>query len=251
MTRAVFLTTSLIIFGLFLLAGGCEKEKIVESTEYIHDIEYVQLPGDTVYQIDSVYNNDSTTIYITDTVFQIDSVFGSDSVTIYITDTLLTFDTIVQVNNIYDTVLVHDTVEIVQHHYDTTIVVDTVLTVQCNPNECMAVAALQYYTDPLVLEFVSAEFGLSEGWIYYLSAYQLQLSQASSSIYDIAGYIDYWTPDWSGFYGLEFYWRVVYTGGDPADPRNWQMTEPATASAGHEPGLKLTPETARSRGALR
>ena len=33
----------LLVLVLFLAFSGCEKEKIVESTEYIHDIEYLEL----------------------------------------------------------------------------------------------------------------------------------------------------------------------------------------------------------------
>ena len=47
MIRSAVLITALIILAMILALPGCEKEKIVESTEYIHDIEYVELPADT------------------------------------------------------------------------------------------------------------------------------------------------------------------------------------------------------------
>jgi hypothetical protein len=191
----------LSVIVAFLIMGGCEKEKIVESTEYVHDIEYVQLPPDTVVKIDTVFISDSVTVHTTDTLF------------------------------LYDTV--------VQHDYDTTFVTDTVLVSQCDPNEYLAVAALHYYSDPLVLDYIDQQFGYNDGWIFYLSSFQLDLTRQSSDVYDIYGYIDYWTPDWSGFYPLEFYWRLTYTDGDPADPRNWELNEPPTAAPGYQPGLKL------------
>lgn len=219
MKRTVVIVASLTVVALILLVAACEKEKIVESTEYVHDVEYVELPPDTVYRADTI--------------------FSQDSITVHTTDTVRLFDTVVQVNNVYDTVLVHDTVVTVQHHYDTTVVTDTVLTIQCDPNEYLAVAALQYYCDPLVIDIVNQEFGLSDGWIFYLSTFQIDLTQQSSGVYDIYGYIDYWTPDWEGFYPLEYYWRLTYTGGDPANPNNWQMSDPAAAPTGHQPGVRF------------
>ncbi|UCD94547.1 MAG: hypothetical protein JSU69_00405 [Candidatus Zixiibacteriota bacterium] len=213
MVRIFIAGIILSVIIAFLIIGGCEKEKIVESTEYVHDIVYVELPPDTVIKIDTVFIGDSVTIYATDTIFL--------------------FDTVVQVEYVYDTVT------IVQHHYDTTVVTDTVLMSQCDPNEYLAIAALHYYSDPLVLEYIDQQFGYNDGWIFYLSSFQLDMTRQSSDIYDIYGYIDYWTPDWSGFYPLEFYWRLTYTDGDPADPRNWQISEPPAPAPGHQAGIKL------------
>jgi hypothetical protein len=210
---------------VFLAVAGCEKEKIVESTEYIHDIEYIELPPDTVLQVDTVFVSDSTTIYSTDTIFL--------------------FDTVVQIEQIYDTLYIHDTVTTIQYYYDTTFIVDTITLTQCAPNEYLALTAMQYYCDPLVIDFVNAEFGLTEGWILYLSAFQLDVTQLSSDIYDIYGYIDYWTIDWSGYYPLEFYWRITYVSGDPADPTNWQLSDPPSVAPGHQPGIRLIQESLR------
>jgi hypothetical protein len=196
----------LLILGGILAVGGCDKEKIVESTEYIHNTEYIELPPDTVFQVDTIFINDSTTIHTTDTVFQI--------------------DTVVQVNNVYDTV--------------TITVTDTVLMNQCEPNEHLAFAALQHYSDPLVFEFIYNEFAIEGGWVFYLSEYQLDMTKQSTSVYDIYGYIDYWMTDWSGYYPLEFLWRMTYTGGDPADANNWQMSDPPGAAPGHQPGIRMT-----------
>lgn len=141
-------------------------------------------------------------------------------------------DTVVVVN----TVTVHDTVR----------VIDTVQTVRCDPNELLAMGAMEFHTDPLVLDFINQEFGINDGWVFYLSTFQVDLVQASPAIYDIYGFIDYWTPDWSAYYPLEFYWRLSYTGGDPANPNNWQQTDPPAAVAGRAPGIGLVPENARS-----
>lgn len=209
MKKVIILSVIITVSYLLFFAAGCEKEKIVESTEYIHDIEYVESPPDTVYRVDSV--------------------FSSDTVTIHTTDTVIVFDTVVQVEYIHD----------------------TVLTYQCDPNEYLAIAALQYYTDPLVIELVNQEYGYDDGWVFYLSSFQLDLNPVSSDVYDIYGYIDYWTPDWSGFYPLEFYWRLTYTGGDPADLNNWQLSEPISAAADRRPGVRLKPDAAAGQRSIR
>jgi len=217
-------TRFIIIMALtlvFLTAAGCDKEKIVISIEYVHDIEYVELPGDTLLQIDTV--------------------FVGDSVIINATDTVVIRDTVVQTTTIHDTTVLYDTVVTQTHHYDTTYMVDTVQVTQCSPNEYLAFAALQYYSDPLVIDFINQEFGLNDGWVLYLSAFQVDLTEASTGVYDIYGYIDYWTPDWSAYYPIEFYWRISYSGGDPGDPSNWVLEEPAAASSGAQPGLTLAP----------
>jgi len=235
----------LLVMVLFLAFSGCEKERIVESTEYIHDIEYLELPPETVYNVDTLVINDSTIVNSTDTVLVYDTVIQTNYV----------YDTIIQTNYVYDTVVqtnyIHDTVTVIQNHYDTVEVIDTVTLAQCTPNEYLAIAALQYYSDPLVLEFINQEFGINEGWIYYLSTYQLALTKQSDEVYDIYGYIDFWMSDWSGYYPLEYYWRLIHTGGDPADPSNWEMAEPPAAAGPFNPGLKLSNETRESSPALR
>lgn len=222
MKRLVFVAIILVVGSLLALVTGCDKERIIESTEILHEIEYIELPPDTVYQIDTVTTNDSITIYITDTV------------TVH--------DTVIQIQQVFDTITVHDTVVTIQYQYDTTIVTDTILTVRCDPNKQFAVAALHYHSDPLVILFINAQFGYTDGWILYLSSLQLNLAERSPNVYDIAGYIDFWAPDWSGYYPLEFYWRMVFNGGDPADPLNWQIMEPSGSPAGFQPGLSLTPK---------
>jgi hypothetical protein len=219
MARFYIIVTLLLAISVFLLGAGCEKEKIVETTEYIHDIEYVELPSDTVYQVDSI--------------------FIDDSIIVNLTDTIHVHDTIFQDKYVYDTIAVHDTVTTIEYLYDTTVVTDTVMMSQCEPNEHLAIAALQYYSDDLVIEYIYQEFGYNDGWVFYLSSFQLGLEQQSSDVYDIYGFIDYWTSDWSGYYPLEFYWRLTHTGGDPANPENWEMTDPPSFKADYQPGLRL------------
>jgi hypothetical protein len=219
------LASSLLLFAVLLPIAGCDHEKIVESTEYIRETEY--LPGDTVRIVDTVYSNDSTSVTIIDTVMII--------------------DTVVQQIHTYDTIRVHDTVVTVQNHYDTTVVTDTVLTIQCAPSESFAVTAMQYYADAEVLAYINSEFAITDGWVFYLSTFQLDLTRQNQNVYDMYGYIDYWTPDWSGFYALEFYWELTYTGGDPADPANWVMSEPPAAGPAHQtPGIRVIPQETRS-----
>jgi hypothetical protein len=225
MARIFIFGALLLTISVFLALAGCEKEKIVESTEYIHEIEYIEVPADTVFQVD--------------TVLQIDTVYNADSVTITNTDTIMIFDTVIQVDYVYDTVLVHDTVTTVQYIYDTTFVTDTVMVSQSSPNPLLAFGALQYHTDPLVIGVVTQDLGYTDGWIFYLSAYQAGWNFESESIYDIYGFIDYWSPDWNDFLALEFYWRMTYISGDPSDPTNWEISDPPGMSAGHQPGLNV------------
>ncbi len=208
MGRPLALIGTATVLGLLLviasiILSGCDKERIVESTEYIHDIEYVQLPPDTIIQRDTLYESDSVVVYRVDTV--------------------------------RTTIYVHDTVVTIRNYYDTVQIVDTVL--QSSPNELLAVAAMQYHTDPAVLEFINQEFGVTDGWVLYSSAFQMDIAQRSATVWDMAGYIDYWTPDWSAYYPIDFAWRVTYKGGDPANPVNWQLSDPPAAVSGHAPGL--------------
>ena len=212
------------------LVLGCSKEKTVTSTEYVHDIEYVETPPDTVFRMDTVVTHDSVLVYAVDTVVQFDTTIQT------------VVDTVIQVHNVIDTVVT------VEQHYDTVTITDTVLTAQCTPNEHFAFAALQHYTDPLVIELVYEEFGLTDGWVLYLSEFQSDVTVQSSNVYDIYGVIDYWTTDWSAYYPLEYYWRVSFLGGDPANVENWELTEPpSSASAGSQPGLRILEDAVRAR----
>jgi hypothetical protein len=141
-----------------------------------------------------------------------------------------------------DTIYVRDTTVTIQIQYDTVYVTDTVGgsgTGLGSPNKFLAVTALQFHNDPLVIDFINQEFGYTDGWIFYLSTYQLQLIKQSDQVYDIGGYIDYWAPDWSGYYPLEFVWRMTHTGGDPADPLTWTISEPPAAVGEKNPGMRL------------
>ncbi len=223
MPRRLVTGIILLFAAIAFVVASCDKERIVESTERTHDTEYVQLPPDTVLLTDTIYINDSVMVNHTDTV----------TVTVHTTDTL------------YQTNYVYDTVVTVQNHYDTTVVVDTVQTLQCNPNELLAVQAMEYHSDPQVIDFINQQFGYNDGWVFYLSTFQLDLTAQSSTVYDMYGYIDYWVPDWSAYYPLEFYWRMTFTGGDPADPDNWQIAEPPAAVSGHQPGVRIMPQNER------
>lgn len=203
-----------------LAVVACDKERIVESTEYVKDIEYVEADPDTVWLTDTLLVGDTSSVHSIDTV--------------------MIHDTVVQTNTVYDTV------ETMVHHYDTTVInsVDTVTQMQCNPNEDFAISAMQFYGDSEVLAFINAEFGIADGWVFYLSSFQVDLAESGSGQYDIYGYIDYWTPEWDNFYALEFYWRLNYNGGDPSNPVNWTMTD-APASTGKTPGVTLSPDVNR------
>jgi len=159
MKKSIFMI--IIAAGLLLLAvlAGCDKEKIVESTEYIETTEYVQLPPDTVTIVDTVFSSDSVDIHSTDTVTVTDTVYQTNYVHDTVTNTEYVYDTITTTEYVYDTV--------VQTSYA--------------PNEFTAFGALQYYTDPLVFEFINSEFGLSDGYIFYISAFQMETTQLSAN----------------------------------------------------------------------
>jgi len=203
--RIIATTILMILILSLLLLSGCEKEKIVNTTETIREIEYVDVPGGTVVRVDTVFVNGQ----------------GADTVTVYDT----TFQTTT----------------------DTVFVTDTVGSSSCSPVEQFAFAAMQYQTDPQVIEMVNAEFGLTEGWIYYLSEFQSDITVVSAGTFEIYGYIDFWTTDWSGYFPIEYLWRMTYTSGDPADPNSWQMSEPAGPVSGHPPGLHLVKDANRAR----
>ena len=265
MRRNTSLIFIIVIFLLIWAVSGCDKERIVESTEYIQEIEYIYMPPDTIVQTDTVFNSDTSTVYITDTAFVFDTVIqvhnNFDTVNIYIYDTVSTvhnnydttyiIDTVSTVHNHYDTTYIIDTIVQVVNNYDTLIIIDTIQTVQCTPNEHTAIGALEYYSDPIVIDAINAEYGYTDGWIFYLSTYQIEITKQSDNVYDIYGYIDYWTPDWSGFLSFEYFWRLTYTGGDPAIPTNWQFSEPPSAVADHEPGLNLIKNPDRPQTNLR
>lgn len=227
MKRLVLLGSVLVTFSLLLIASGCNKEKIVENTEYVHDIEYIQLPPDTIIHFDTVVVD--------------------DSVTVNHTDTIILLDTVIQVHQVYDTVVVnhtvtvHDTVTTVRYHYDTVELVDTVTVQQAN--QYVAFSAMEAYVNTAVIEFINSEFGYTDGWIFYLTVHQCDVTRQSATVYDFYGYIDYWTPDWSGYYPLEFGYRMTFTGGDPTNPANWDMSEaPTTTSSKHPGGIRVVPE---------
>jgi hypothetical protein len=266
MIRKLAVGILISVISFILIISSCEKEKIVESTEYIHEIEYIELAPDTVFRVDTVFSGDSIiinntdTILVFDTVMQVNHVY--DTVTVLDTiisnqhhyDTTIVIDTVLQVSEIHDTTYIfdtvitvqhhYDTVTTVQHHYDTTIMVDTVQITDFSPNEHLAFAALQYYSDDIVFDVISTELGIDGGWVFYLSGFQHDLAEPSSGVYDIYGFIDYWTPDWADFYPFEYYWRMIYIGGDPADPQNWDITEPPVNVSGFKRGI--TPTTERT-----
>lgn len=206
-----------------LVIAGCDKERIVTSTEYIERVEYVESPPDTILLVDTLLVGDTVIVRVSDTVLQ--------------------YDTIVQT--------IHDTIVLIEQHYDTITITDTIANSQGLPNEHLAFAALQYYSNPLVIAYINLQFGYTGGWVFYLSEFQVDLNSGSSGVYDIYGYIDYWTPNWVAYYFLDFWWRLSYTGGDPSDMENWQMSEPPPTASGRPPGLRINQDRMQTIPALR
>lgn len=231
--KPFFFLVSVTIFAILIGTYGCSKERIVESTEYIHDTKYIELPPDTVMIFDTVFTLDSVTIERVDTLVVTNI------------DTVLITDTVIQIEQIYDTVVVYDTTISYLTIYDTTVIVDTIQSAIFDPNESTAFAALQKHSDPLVMIFINVELGLTDGWIYYLSILQSSITERSVGVYDIAGYVDFWALDWSGYYPLEYFWEIRYNGGDPANAANWTLGEPAYGSPGQTPGISRSAESGK------
>lgn len=233
MTRRIIIGTVLLILAAFLWIAGCDKERIVNSKEYIYETKYVELPPDTINHTDTVFSNDSVIIYRTDTI--------------RVTDV----DTIVRTNTVHDTVrittVVHDTIRTVQTYWDTLVVHDTIVRNQCAPNVTFAIAAMEAKTNPMVYEFIAGELGLNGGFIFYQTDSEMEVLQVSSTTWDIYSYVDYWAPDWSGYYPLEVYWRLTFSSGDPSNPNNWQMADPPTAVAGNASGISKVTRTTTVR----
>lgn len=227
-----FLPFAILLLSM-LIFYGCDKEKIVTTTETVSETEYITLPPDTVIVRDTV--NQTNTVY--DTVIIVDTVNQSSTTT----------DTVVITQNNYDTVTVVNTVTVTDTVTTTVTVTDTVTQIDLSPNPYYAYSALQYQTNPGVLQFINTEFGLSDGWIFYLTSFQNDIVDQTNGVYDFYGFIDYWTPDWSSYYPLEYYWRVTYTGGDPSNPENWALTDPPAAVSGNQGGIKLKTDRSQSQ----
>ncbi len=223
---------------------GCDKERIVTTTETVHETEYIELPQDTILMTDSFFVNTTDTFQLisTDTFFvnttDTFQLISTDTVTINTTDTMTIYDTL------HITHILIDTVEMYQTLYDTVMVTVTDTVVQDNQtaDEYYAYTALQFHTDPAVLQFINSEFGIAEGWIFYLSTFQNTVANPSAGVYDFTGFIDYWVPDWSSYYPLEYAWRVSFNGGDPSNPSNWSLSDPPGVVSGQDAGISLVKE---------
>jgi hypothetical protein len=101
-------------------------------------------------------------------------------------------------------------------------------------------------SDPLILAFLMQEVGENDGWVFHLSPSQMEITQISSSVWDIHSVVDYWAADWSGYYQIEMYWRVSSTGGDASDPDNWTLTDPPSAQR-FRPGINPTEKSAAAQ----
>jgi hypothetical protein len=215
------LAIGVVLSALLVMNLGisCTKEKTITSTEYVHEIKYVESPADTVFVLDTVYSLDSVQVPILDTVV------------------------------LMDTIIVHTTVHdtVISNHYDTVVIVDTIVQPQFAPSAVMAIMAMEIQTDPLVLEFVQQELGQSDGWIFYLTPQQMYLKQISAKVYDIGAYVDYYAADFSGHFPLEVGWRMTYISGDPAIASNWQMSEPPTGATSYSPGINLSAKATQGR----
>ncbi len=236
----------LFLMILALAFVSCENKERITETEYVHDIQYIESPPDTVLRID--------TLFTADTLILIDTVFTGGGDTIVQYDTVLrvdtvynsSVDTVTVTQVIHDTTRIYDTINVVNTVYDTVFSVDTVLQQANAPYVQFAFAALQYQADPAVIDFINSEFGYDDGWVYYLSIAMSDISSPSTGVFDFYGYIDYWSPDFSGYYPLEYYWRITLVGDNPADPDDWQISDPPSAPK-KNPGVSLSPDASIRR----
>jgi hypothetical protein len=229
--RSKILLSSFAVLTVVLLLFGCNnKERIVESTQYVHDI---------------TYQTDTINVYHTDTVFR-----GNDTVRVYSHDTVRVTDTARIHDTVRVTVTVHDTVTTIKNHYDTLTVTvtvhDTIVKPQWIPTQQAAIVAMQVQTDPQVLQFANEQFGETSGWVFYNSPAQMTVTKVSTGVYDIGAYVDYWTTDFAGYYPLEVAWRMTYKSGDPSIATNWTMADPP-AVQGMKPGISIPLGTAPAR----
>ncbi len=222
MRSNTWLFSGLAFLALILFFWGCDKEKIVQTTEYVHDTKYIEMPPDTVRMIDTIFSSDTSYINHRDTIFLLDTIYQNSVI----------YDTI------RITTIIHDTVLVYRDRYDTVVIIDTFLQTQYLPSSPLAVAAMEFHTDPLVLDFVSQEYGWGDGYIFYITPSQMEITHPSANVYDIYGYLEYYSSDWANYVPIEFYWRVTYRSGDPSNPSNWQMSDPPSAISVHQPGLK-------------
>jgi hypothetical protein len=116
------------------------------------------------------------------------------------------------------------------------VVHDTVYTAQCTASQQLAVDAMISQADPLILEFLLQEVGENDGWVFHLSPSQMDISQVSSTVWDIYSLVDYWAADFSGYYQIEMLWRLTFDGGDASNPNNWTLSDNA-AAAPFKPGI--------------
>lgn len=228
MRRAILIGLILLLSLAAFLVASCTREKTLQSTEYVHDIKYVDSPPDTIIRWDTILRADTVKVASKDTVRIVDTVHTTNVVYDTIRVTQLVHDTV------RVTVTVHDTVVTVKTHYDTVTVIDTVLKTQTTPNATLAISAMEYQTDPLVYSYVAQNVGDTGGWVFYLSPAQMAVTTVSSGTYDILSYVDYYAADFSGDFPMYVKWRMTYQSGDPTNPNNWQMSNPPGAVS---PGL--------------
>ena len=152
---------------------GCDKERIVESSEVVKDTQYIELPPDTIFVVDTVFNTDSSTTIVHDTVYQVTNHY--DTVYVNHTDTvnISSVDTVTVTNTITDTVTIAETI------------VDTVQIQQNAPSQSLAFAALTYYSNSLVIDFINQTYGIGEGYMLYLNEFQSDISHPSANVWDI------------------------------------------------------------------
>ena len=97
--------TLLFLLSTLLFVAGCDKEKIIQSTEIIRETV-----TDTLYQVDSVFVEDTTIIYSVDTI--INTVYDTVFNTVY--DTVMQAVVAADVHSAFTAMQAHSDVKVLE-----------------------------------------------------------------------------------------------------------------------------------------
>ncbi|MBD3332860.1 hypothetical protein GF356_08415 [candidate division GN15 bacterium] len=227
------------LVALTLTAGltiiGCDKERIVESSEKVQEIVEVTdtvFVRDTIYRVDSINTVDTITQYVgeTDTIVYHDTTWRYDTTwrfdTTYITetDTVVIVDTVVMVGGSddtvyvdtsavqYDTIMIYDTTTITDTitQLDTIMQVDTVIQTQLD-----TVYQTQYVYDTVTISQCEPQvhfaYAALQGWgdIEVISSINAEYGYEDGWVFWLSIYmtaIENPSPGVYDFYGYIDYW---------------------------------------------
>ncbi len=244
------------LMALVLTAGlgltGCDKERIVNSSERVQEIVKVTdtvFVRDTVYRIDSVNTVDTVTQYVGqsdtviyyDTTWRFDTTWRYDTTYVTRTDTLIVVDTVVLVGGggdtvfvdtsvvEHDTVLIHDTIVVTDSIavFDTIVQVDTIVQTMTD-----TVYQTQYVHDTVTIAgcqpLVHFAYAAMHGWgdIEVIAAVNAQYGYNDGWVFWLSIYmtaIDNPSQGVYDFWGYIDYWSPDWNEFVPFE-YGWRMT---------------------------